>query len=119
MTRPIHAAVLEGYGLQPVRKCFALNSALAAEARLSQKRSDEWMLVVAQNCHLNRSGVMVPRLIQEDERRSLLHRATKAGCPIQARFWLEWDTTALDVSFLSLGAKPRDLRFPRGPYLCD
>jgi hypothetical protein len=22
--------------------------------------------------------------------------ATKAGCPIQARFWLEWDTTALD-----------------------
>ena len=25
--------------------------------------------------------------------------ATKAGCPIQARFWLEWDTTALDVLF--------------------
>ena len=25
----------------------------------------------------------------------------RAGCPIQARFWLEWDTTALDVSFLT------------------
>src|SRR5271170_5898195 len=36
---------------------------------------------------------------------------TKAGCPIQARFWLEWDTTALDAPFLSLGAKPRDLQF--------
>jgi hypothetical protein len=22
--------------------------------------------------------------------------ATKGGCPIQAVFWLEWDTTALD-----------------------
>jgi hypothetical protein len=22
-----------------------------------------------------------------------------AGCPIQARFWLEWDTTALDAPF--------------------
>jgi len=34
--------------------------------------------------------------------------ATKAGCPIQARFWLEWDTTALDAPFLYLGAKPRE-----------
>jgi hypothetical protein len=25
--------------------------------------------------------------------------AKKAGCPIQAAFWLEWDTTALDVQF--------------------
>jgi hypothetical protein len=25
--------------------------------------------------------------------------STKAGCPIQARFWLEWDTTALDAPF--------------------
>src|ERR1700722_15072672 len=24
---------------------------------------------------------------------------TKAGCPIQAVFWLEWDTTALDYPF--------------------
>jgi hypothetical protein len=23
----------------------------------------------------------------------------KAGCPIQARFWLEWDTTALTAPF--------------------
>ena len=25
--------------------------------------------------------------------------ATKAGCPIQAFCWLEWDTTALDLQF--------------------
>jgi hypothetical protein len=24
---------------------------------------------------------------------------TKAGCPIQAVLWLEWDTTALDAPF--------------------
>jgi hypothetical protein len=43
-----------------------------------------------------------------------------------ARFWPEWDTTALDVPFLSLGAKPRDLRFPfqfsrklPRQYICD
>ena len=36
--------------------------------------------------------------------------ATKAGCPIQAALWLEWDTTALDAPFLSLGAK-QTLRF--------
>jgi hypothetical protein len=28
--------------------------------------------------------------------------------PIQARFWLAWDTTALDAPFLSLGAQLRD-----------
>jgi hypothetical protein len=28
-----------------------------------------------------------------------------AGCPIQARFWLEWDTTVLDAFFRSLGEK--------------
>src|SRR5580658_478457 len=33
--------------------------------------------------------------------------ATKAGCPIQARFWLEWDTTALDVPFSTV----EDLQF--------
>jgi hypothetical protein len=32
-----------------------------------------------------------------------------AGCPIQALFWLEWDTTALDAPFLSLEEKPMDL----------
>src|ERR1700733_12119086 len=37
--------------------------------------------------------------------------ATKAGRPIRARFWLEWDTTAVDAPlFLLLGAKPRDLQ---------
>jgi hypothetical protein len=29
---------------------------------------------------------------------------TKAGCPIQAVLWLEWDNTAFDEPFLSLGA---------------
>jgi hypothetical protein len=33
--------------------------------------------------------------------------ATKAGCPIQARFWLEWDTTALDVPFFVIRSVAR------------
>jgi hypothetical protein len=34
----------------------------------------------------------------------LVSPATKAGCPIQAVLWLEWDTTALDARlFSSLG----------------
>src|SRR5271156_3746538 len=39
------------------------------------------------------------KLAARDEQ--LASPATKAGCPIQARFWLEWDTTALDAPFLS------------------
>ena len=31
-------------------------------------------------------------------------------CPIQARFWLEWDATALDAPFVPC-THPRDLRF--------
>jgi len=42
----------------------------------------------------------VYRKFEVDTTRQLSHPlpvpATKAGCPIQARFWLEWDTTALD-----------------------
>src|SRR5271169_3274535 len=33
----------------------------------------------------------------------LVSPTTKAGCPIQARFWLEWDTTAPGAPFLSSG----------------
>jgi hypothetical protein len=39
------------------------------------------------------------RLREDDQ---LSSPATKAGCPIQARFWLEWDTTALDVLFVAI-----------------
>jgi hypothetical protein len=34
--------------------------------------------------------------------------AAKAECPIQARFWLEWDTTVLAALFFIGSAKPRD-----------
>ena len=48
------------------------------------------LLIVPQNCHpesLRLFWIASP--------------STTAGCPIQARFWLEWDTTALDSPFLS------------------
>jgi hypothetical protein len=38
---------------------------------------------------------------ESDSRKPFQCLSTKAGCPIQARFWLEWDTTALDAPFLS------------------
>jgi hypothetical protein len=34
---------------------------------------------------------------------------TKAGCPIQARFWLEWDSTALDRLLSLLQRIPRSM----------
>jgi len=41
----------------------------------------------------------VHRKFEVDTTRQFSHplpvRAAKGGCPIQARFWLEWDTTAL------------------------
>ena len=41
--------------------------------------------------------------------------ATKAGCPIQARFWLEWDTTALEAPFAVLAG----LAAARGLAVCN
>src|SRR5271167_2437300 len=37
--------------------------------------------------------------------------ATKAGCPIQARFWLEWDATALDAPFFVIQTPGLDRSF--------
>jgi hypothetical protein len=34
---------------------------------------------------------------------------TKAGCPIQARFWLEWYSTALDRQLCLLQRIPRSM----------
>ena len=38
-----------------------------------------------------------------------------AGCPIQARFWLEWDTAALDAPLFAIRSAAEDLQFSFPP----
>jgi hypothetical protein len=70
----------------------------------SRTRSHGWSHVqeIRVGTTKGRAGLPQQRLLRDGQRgrrqfceTRLASRATKAGCPIQARFWLEWDTTVL------------------------
>ena len=64
---------------------------------------NQWEKPMVERVVRDASGTFHPRLNCEGDQ--LASPATKAGCPIQARLWLEWDVTALDVPYLVISSE--------------